>query len=134
MSRGDARRTEVTANNGVVRGSRVEVSFDDRPFTPQEYRELYEVNPAAADLILQMGLEEQKHRHEVENKKLEITKKSQSDNYWSSFWGMLFAFVIVLAFIALVGYAFYLDLVWAGGVITGFGLVAIVRMFIAKKK
>ena len=110
------------SDEGLVQAARLEVL--QGPLPPPDILAGYEnVVPGAGERILRMAEQEAVHRHSQEN----ILNKSASTR---SLIGVLGAVAVALSGFTLAGYAFYLNLPWAGGVLAGIEVATIVGAFI----
>ena len=110
------------SDEGLVQAARFE--FLHGPLPPPDILAGYEnVILGAGERILQMAEREAAHRHSQEN----MLNRSASTR---SLIGVLGAVAVALFGFALAGYAFYLNLPWAGGVLAGIEVATIVGAFI----
>ena len=82
------------------------------------------------DYLIDASVKEQAHRHAMDKQKFQIIKKSEGRIGRMNWWGMFFAFLCILVFSAVTGYALYLDKPWFAGIMGGAVLISIVSIFI----
>lgn len=128
-----ATRTDVAFDPRGQMGSTTVSVVDDKPFTPSELAEYKNIDPGFAQTMMNMAQKEQEHRHEIERQRAAAIKRSQNHSFFHGCCGMLIAGFIVILFLALAGYALYLDHPWFAGAFTLASLLPIVQLFIPKK-
>lgn len=125
----DARRRNIDGN--VIKGSEssVHVSIRDG-ISPQEYLAFHKISPDVAKTILDMTREEQMHRHNLDNERIGITKRSQRDQLVTNLISLTYAFLIVVSFFALIAVSIYFEQPIAASVIGLIGIGALVKLFL----
>lgn len=121
----------MATSSGV--GKQLEQSFtvDDSALpSPQELEAYKKIDPRIVDMLISATQKEQQHRHEMENVKLKILRRSESRTERMNFWGMTFAFLSVSLFVVLTAWALYLDQPWFAGLSAFASLVTIVSIFV----
>lgn len=125
------KETQVATEQGVGKQLEQVYTVDDNCLpSPQELIAYKEIDPRIVDYLINASISEQNHRHKMDEKKLKIVAKSDGRIGWINWWGMFFAFLFLIAFIALSGYALYLDKPWFATIFGGIAVVAIVKIFV----
>ena len=128
------RETHVSSDDGKF-GKQLEQTFtvDDNCLpSPKELADYKAIDPRIVDFLIDASVAEQKHRHEVDFKKIELVNRSDKRVSWMNWWGMCFAFLSIIVFILLTGWALYLDKQWFAG-LSGFAcMTTIVSIFVIK--
>lgn len=102
--------------------------------TPSDFLAYGEVLPDAPERILRMAEEEQRHRHEIENSKIEIMKEQQQADNKNGRIGLIAGIIIVICVLA-VGYYLIINGKEASGWASIIGAAAaIITAFINIKK
>ncbi len=128
-------RQKAKGKNGIEAiAESLSVQVDDRPFTPQDLREYNETNPEFAKQLMEMAIKEQEHRHGMDNNKVKVVRRSQAHTLAVNIIGMLFALLIVCAFLFCVYIAILHDANWIAALMGTGGMVALVQLFINKKE
>lgn len=118
------KETQFTSGNAVGNSLEQYISVEDNTLpSPQDLSEYQKIDPRIVDYLLTSSAKEQNHRHEMEAGKLAIIRKSERRTGQMNWWGMFFAFLALLTFVALAAYALYLDKPWFAGIF-GFAAVA----------
>ena len=127
------KETQVGTTDGI--GKQLEQTFivDDNMLpSPEELEAYKKVDPRIVDFWLNSSSEEQKHRHYVDEQKIEIIKKSEARIARTNWWGMFFAFLSILVLVLLAAYALYLDRKWIAGIIGATTIFAVASIFIKR--
>lgn len=125
------KETQVSTNEGI--GKQLEQTFmeDDNCLpSPSELQAYKNIDPRIVDYLINASVKEQAHRHAMDQRKLQIIKKSEGRIGRMNWWGMFFAFLCILVFSVVTGYALYLDKPWFAGIMGGAVLISIVSIFI----
>lgn len=121
------RGTHVGATSQIEKTLSVE---DNLLPTPQELSAYQQIDPNLVKLFIDTAREEQKHRIEIENKKIQLLEMSERKNWQISKLGMFFAFLSLLGGIGISALALYLDKPWFAGIFGFASIVSIVSIFI----
>ena len=129
-----SRETQVATQGGLGRSLEQNYTIDDSVIpSPQELAQYKEVDPRFLDYFFETAREEQKHRHEMDQMKMKVLRKSESRTERINWWGMLFAFLSIVVCMVVAAWALYLDRPWFAGVFGGLGLLSIVSIFVNGK-
>ena len=127
------KETKVANSNGV--GNQLEQTFTEDDIclpSPKELAEYKQIDPRIVDFLIEASNREQGHRHQMDAEKMKIIDKSDRRIGRTNWWGMFFAFLSIIAFVALTAFALYLDKPWFAGM-AGFScLVTVVSIFVRK--
>lgn len=127
------KETQVATEQGVGKQLERVYTVDDNCLpSPQELIAYKEIDPRIVDYLINASIKEQEHRHKMDEGKLKIVAKSDGRIGRINWWGMFFAFLFLIAFIALSGYALYLDKPWFATFFGGFAIATIVKVFVLK--
>lgn len=125
------KETQVSTNGGI--GKQLEQTFtvDDNCLpSPGELQAYKNIDPRIVDYLIDASVKEQTHRHAMDKQKLQIIKKTEERIGRMNWWGMFFAFLCILVFSTVTGYALYLDKPWFAGIMGGAVLISIVSIFV----
>ena len=125
------KETQVSTNGGI--GKQLEQTFtvDDNCLpSPGELQAYKNIDPRIVDYLIDASVKEQTHRHAMDKQKLQIIKKTEGRIGRMNWWGMFFAFLCILVFSTVTGYALYLDKPWFAGIMGGAVLISIVSIFV----
>lgn len=129
-----SRETQVATQGGLGHSLEQNYTIDDSVIpSPQELAQYKEVDPRFLDYFFETAREEQKHRHEMDQMKMKVLRKSESRTERINWWGMLFAFLSIVVCMGVAAWALYLDRPWFAGVFGGLGLLSIVSIFVNGK-
>ena len=113
------KETQVSTNGGI--GKQLEQTFtvDDNCLpSPGELQAYKNIDPRIVDYLIDASVKEQ------------IIKKTEGRIGRMNWWGMFFAFLCILVFSTVTGYALYLDKPWFAGIMGGAVLISIVSIFV----
>ena len=125
--------TRVETPDGV--GNQLEQVFtvDDNSLpSPKELEEYKRIDPRIVDYLIESSIKEQAHRHKMDEMKIDVVNKSNRRVNGMNWWGMFFAFMCLLAFLALAAYALYLDKTWFASIFGIASVGSIVSIFVNK--
>lgn len=127
------RETQVSTGNGVGKQLEQTYTVDDNCLpSPQELSAYKDIDPKIIDYLIEASVKEQNHRHKMDENKLSIIRKADTRDGRMNWWGMFFAFLAIVAMVALAGYALYLDKPWFAGIMGGTTLVSVASIFIKR--
>lgn len=107
------------------------VQVDDLSLpTPEELERYKQIDPRIVDYLLDQGMKEQKHRHQMDAEKMKIVRRSEGRSYSINWWGMFFALVSLVVMMSLAGFALYLDAKWLAGIFGVSSVVSVVSIFV----
>ncbi len=98
--------------------------------SPSDLEYYKNVDPRIIDLFITTTLEEQKYRHTTEQQRIKLVRSSERRLFSINWWGMFFAFLIVVAALGLAAYALSLDRPWFAGFGLMTALIAITSIFV----
>lgn len=125
--------TQVATEQGVGKQLEQIYTVDDNCLpSPQELEAYKRIDPRIVDYLIEASVKEQNHRHHMDEQKLNIVAKADGRVGRMNWWGMFFAFMCLIAFLALTAYALYLDKPWFAGFIGVASIVSIVSIFVNK--
>lgn len=125
--------TQVATEQGVGKQLEQIYTVDDNCLpSPQELEAYQRIDPRIVDYLINASVKEQNHRHKMDEKKLKIVAKADGRVGRMNWWGMFFAFMCLIAFLALTAYALYLDKPWFAGFFGVASIVSIVSIFVNK--
>ena len=102
--------TQVATEQGVGKQLEQIYTVDDNCLpSPQELAANKEIDPRIVDYLIDASIKEQNHRHKMDERKLKIVGKADGRVGRMNWWGMFFAFMCLMAFLALAAFALYLD-------------------------
>lgn len=128
------KETQVATNGGVGKSLEQTYTIEDSALpSPQELAAYKEIDPRIVELLISMSKSEQEHRHITEKMKLKILRRTEGRDERISWWGMVFAFLSILAIIILAGWALYLNRPWFAGILGTIGIGSIVSIFVGPK-
>lgn len=129
------KETEVSTQGGVGKQFERTLTVDDNSLpSPQELAAYKEVDPNIVKFLMESASLEQKHRHEMDQKKMDLIKKSDNRIGHMNWWGMFFAFLFIVVLVLLSGYALYLNRPWFAGILGTGTLIAVASIFINRKQ
>lgn len=114
-------------------GKQVEQTYtvDDNCLpSPQELASYKAIDPKIVDYLINASVKEQEHRHKMDNNKLKVIRRADRRDGRMNWWGMFFAFLAIVAMMAIAGYALYLDKPWFAGIVGAGTLVSVASIFI----
>lgn len=125
--------TQVATEQGVGKQLEQIYTVDDNCLpSPQELAAYKQIDPRIVDYLIDASIKEQNHRHKMDEKKLKIVGKADGRVGRMNWWGMFFAFMCLIAFLALTAYALYLDKPWFAGFFGVASIVSIISIFVNK--
>lgn len=125
------KETQVSTNEGVGKQLEQTYTVDDNCLpSPAELQAYKDIDPRIVDYLIEASVKEQAHRHAMDEHKLRIIKASDGRVGRMNWWGMFFAFLCILVFSIVTGYALYLDKPWFAGIMGGAVLISIVSIFV----
>jgi len=111
----------------LVRMVSSQVSIKAGPYpSPEDYEHYHHIDPSLTDLMKQMVINEQEHKHRMDEKFLEKDFRLRSKGQW-------FAFSIFVLVVGLGGFAIYSGFEWGGAIITALGVSGIMAQFLKKR-
>ena len=125
------KQTQVAAQNS--RGQQVEqtVIYDDSCLpTPQELSEYKAIDESIIIFLLETGRKEQEHRHKIDLEKIKSINKESRKIFSINWWGMFFAFIVMLSGFAFAAYLIYLDKNIIGTIFGGTSLIVAASIFV----
>ena len=99
---------------------------------PEDLSAYKAVDPDIVKFLIDTSRKEQEHRHKIDKEKIDILKKNESRTTTINVVGMLFAFLCIISFVILTGYALYLDRPWFAGFMGAGALVSVASVFIQR--
>ena len=102
--------------------------------TPEELSAYKAIDPKIVEFLIETSKKEQEHRHKIDNDKIVIIKKNEGRTTSINVVGMMFAFLCIIAFVVLTGYALYLDRPWFASFMGIGALVSVASVFIRRSK
>ena len=125
--------TQVATEQGVGKQLEQIYTVDDNCLpSPQELAAYKQIDPRIVDYLIDASIKEQNHRHKMDEKKLKIVGKADGRVGRMNWWGMFFAFMCLIAFLALTAYALYLDKPWFAGFFGVASIASIISIFVNK--
>lgn len=107
--------------------------YDDNPLpTPEDLAKYNETNPEIINWLMRMSEREQKNRHEMGARRVEIVNDVNAKIYYIDMIRIAVAFIVVLLFLGFSAYLIYIDKVIIGSVFTGITMIAVVLAFLEK--
>jgi uncharacterized membrane protein len=127
------RETQVETNGGVGKQLEQTYTVDDNCLpSAQELAAYKTIDPKIVDYLINASEKEQEHRHEMDNEKLTMVKNAEKRAVRMNWWGMFFAFSVIVVMIIFAGYALSLNQPWFAGVISAGALVSVASIFIRR--
>ena len=127
------RQTELAAQN--TRGQQLEqtLTYDDTCLpTPQELSDYKAIDENIIAFLLETGRKEQAHRHKLDFERIKSIKKESRKIFSINWWGMFFAFIIMLLGIGFSALLVYFDKSVIGTIFGGISLAIAISVFIGK--
>lgn len=125
--------TQVATEQGVGKQLEQIYTVDDNCLpSPQELEAYKQVDPRIVDYLIDASIKEQNHRHKMDEQKLKIVAKADGRVGRMNWWGMFFAFLCLIAMLAVVMYALYLDKQWLAIILGGTTIVTVLSIFVKK--
>lgn len=91
------KETVVAGKEGVGQQLERTYTVDENSLpTPQELAAYKEIDPKIVTYLLDASAKEQQHRHKMDEEKINVIKKSESRIGRMNWWGMAFAFYLLL--------------------------------------
>ena len=113
-------------------GKQIEQTFtvDDNCLPSAQELEAYkQIDPQIVQYLIDASVNEQKHRHQIEDAKLKMIAKSDKMASHINSLGMFYAFLCVVVIFSVAALALYLDKPWFAGIFSLTGLVSVVSAF-----
>lgn len=110
MAKQSISRKETQVSMGDSMGKQLEqtVSVDDISLpSPQDLLQYQQIDPKIIPFLIETSKKEQDHRHNMDNEKLRILKRSEQKNGRMNWWGMFFAFLSLILFMGIAAFALY---------------------------
>lgn len=127
------KETQVSTDQGVGKQLEQIYTVDDNCLpSPQELAAYKQIDPRIVEYLIDASVKEQNHRHKMDEKKLKILAKADGRIGRMNWWGMFFAFLCLVALLAVVAFALYLDKQWLAAILGGTTIVTIVSIFVRK--
>lgn len=98
--------------------------------TPQELADYKAIDPDIVKYLIEASTREQKHRHAVESAKIKLVNRESRRVFNMNFWGMLFAFIILMTGLGVSAYLIYLEKTYTGSIFAGVTLLGGASLFI----
>ena len=131
------KETKVATQEGMGQQYEQIVTVDDNTLpSAQELADYKSVDPRIVEFLMETSKKEQEHRHKIEDEKVKILKHSETRVSNMNWWGMFFAFLVLITLVGLAAYALYLDMQWFAGIFGLSAVVSILSVFVdaGKKK
>lgn len=129
------KETQVSTEQGVGKQLEQIYTVDDNCLpSPQELEAYQRIDPNIVRYLIDASVKEQNHRHKMDEKKLKIVAKADGRIGRMNWWGMFFAFLCLIALLAVVAYALYLDKQWLAGILGGTTIVSVISLFVRKEQ
>lgn len=129
------KETQVSTEQGVGKQLEQIYTVDDNCLpSPQELEAYQRIDPNIVSYLIDASVKEQNHRHKMDEKKLKIVAKADGRIGRMNWWGMFFAFLCLIALLAVVAYALYLDKQWLAGILGGTTIVSVISLFVRKEQ
>lgn len=124
-------QTEMPTSVGATKHLQATVVVDDSPLpSPTELEAYRSIDPAIVHHLLQAAEREQQHRHSMDNAKVQILQEESKREIRINTLGMISAFFVVMAFVALTAFALWLDKGWFAGIFGLGALSSLVSIFL----
>lgn len=125
------KETQVSTSQGAAKQIEQTLTVDDNALpSPQELAAYQQIDPRIVDHLMELAKKEQEHRHDIDNQKMKMIRRTESRSERMNFWGMTFAFLCMVLFIGLTAFALYLDNPWFAGFFGLTSLISIISIFI----
>lgn len=125
------KETQVSTSQGAAKRIEQTLTVDDYALpSPQDLAAYKNIDPKIVEHLLELANKEQGHRHDMDNQKMKMIRRAESRAERMNFWGMTFAFLCMVLFIALTAYALHLDNPWFAGFFGLTSLISIISIFI----
>ena len=129
------KETQVSTEQGIGKQLEQTYTVDDNCLpSPQELAAYKQIDPRIVEYLIDASIKEQNHRHKMDEKKLKIVAKADGRIGRMNWWGMFFAFLCLIALLAVVAYALYLDKQWLAGILGGTTIVSVISLFVRKEQ
>ena len=129
------KETQVSTEQGIGKQLEQTYTVDDNCLpSPQELEAYQRIDPNIVRYLIDASVKEQNHRHKMDEKKLKIVAKADGRIGRMNWWGMFFAFLCLIALLAVVAYALYLDKQWLAGILGGTTIVSVISLFVRKEQ
>lgn len=127
------KETQVSMQNGDGKQLEHTITVDDNCLpSPSELAEYQRIDPNIVPFFLKVAQKEQDHRHSLDRKKIEIIRQEGKREYRINWWGMFFAFLILIVGFAFSGYLLYLGSSVIGTIFGGATLISAAALFTGK--
>lgn len=131
MAKKEIKNSHTEVKNGMAVQMEQTISLNDSVLpTAAELESYNAVNPELVPMIVDYTRKEQAHRHELDMMRMKAIRRSDGRDERINIWGMVFAFLSLLAMIALCAYALYLDKPWFSVIVGGTVIVSIISLFV----
>lgn len=133
MGKQSISRTETEIVQGETIGKQLNqiVTVDDNALpSPQDLEAYKRIDPNIITCIIDATIKEQKHRHYMEESKMELLKSDEHKASRLNLWGMMFSFLSLLSIIAFSWKALSLNRPWFAGVFGGISTITIISAFL----
>ncbi len=125
------KETQLSTSQGAAKQIEQTLTVDDNILpSPQDLAAYKDVDPEIVKHLLELARKEQDHRHDIDNQKMKMIRRTESRTERMNFWGMTFAFLCMVLFIGLTAFALYLDNPWFAGFFGLTSLISIISIFI----
>lgn len=125
------KETQVSTSQGAAKQIEQTLTVDDNALpSPQELAAYQQIDPRIVDHLMELAKKEQEHRHDLDNQKMKMIRRTESRSERMNFWGMTFAFLCMVLFIGLTAFALYLNNPWFAGFFGLTSLISIISIFI----
>ncbi len=126
-------QTELSAQNGEAKQVSATFTVDDNCLpSPLELEAYQKIDPAIVSHLLESARKEQMHRHSMDEGKLKIVIRESKREGRINWWGMFFAFLVVLSMGVLTAYALYLDKSWFASFMGLGAITSLVSIFVGR--
>lgn len=128
------KQTHIAGRNGS-QGHQVEntVTLDDNCLPPaSELLQYKEIDPNIISFIIETTKKEQDFRHDFERRKLSVFNRGGRRDYMINWWGLCFAFILMVVGLGLSALLIYKDKIVVGSIFAGAALALIASIFIRR--
>ncbi|MDE6002467.1 MAG: DUF2335 domain-containing protein, partial [Prevotella sp.] len=93
------KETQVATSQGQAKQIEQTLTVDDNTLpSPQDLAAYKDIDPKIVEHLLELTKKEQEHRHNIDNQKMKIIRRTESRTERMNFWGMTFAFLCMVLF------------------------------------
>lgn len=126
-------RVDVASQHGVGKQIIEKYTVDDNLLpSPQELSAYQQIDERIIPFLMETASKEQSFRHELEKDKLAAVKKNDSRTFLTNWWGMFFAFLIMILGMAISGFLMYHEKYVIGSIFGGTTILIAIGTFINK--